>query len=153
MIYGYLEHHVNYEKPYFDGLKQWLKNEPDSFMFLSENKKQGRDYYFPNGSIDDFKEVMSQSLKEYPKHLKVLDDYCIDWSLSLEKSENNEIEKSEKIDSNSFKKALTKVKNLNLVTPEVPEIDELEDDRKNGVMDLKSFNQALSSVNKKIKLK
>lgn len=76
----------------------------------------------------------------------------------MEKSENNEIEdyeikKREKMDANSFKKALTKVKNPNLVTPEVPEIEELEDDRKNGVMDLKSFSQALSSVNKKIKLK
>ena len=36
---------------------------------------------------------------------------------------------------------------------EVPEIEDLEDDRKNGVMDLNFFNQALSSVNKKNKLK
>ena len=147
---------MNYEKPYFDVLKQWLKNEPGSFMFLLENKKQGRDYYFPNGNIANFKEVMSQSLKAYPKHLKVLDDYCIDWSLSLKKSENNEIEdyeieKSQKMDSNSFNKALTKVKNPNLAITEMPEIP--ASDNKNEIMDLKSFNQALSSVNKKLKLK
>lgn len=90
LVFGYLHLHINYEKPIYDALRIWSKDNSESLLYLNQQIKNNTQYFFPDVTTmptakDSFQNIFEDAFANQPEKYKaLLNEYLSDWEQILE---------------------------------------------------------------------